>query len=71
MTEGVEDEQERLDRHLKEAEPLEDDQMADPLTAVKALRLEQLAVCRIKTADEIQKMHDKSSASKINKPDQE
>ena len=31
----------------------------DPLAAVKAMRLQQLAVCRLKTAAELQAMRDK------------
>ena len=30
----------------------------DPLAAIKALRLEQLAVCRLKSEDEMQAMRD-------------
>ena len=33
-------------------------QAEDPLAAFKALRLEQLAVCRLKTAQEMQAMRD-------------
>ncbi|MFQ3228924.1 hypothetical protein [Reinekea sp.] len=36
----------------------------DPLAAVKELRLQQLAVCRVKAAEEIQTMTDKFEANK-------
>jgi hypothetical protein len=36
----------------------------DPLAAVKELRLQQLAVCRVKAAVEIQTMTDKLQANK-------
>lgn len=34
-------------------------QMDDPLAAIKAMRLEQLAMCRLKTAQEMQAMRNK------------
>lgn len=39
-------------------------QADDPLAAIKALRLEQLAVCRLKTAQEMQRMRDKTQSNK-------
>lgn len=71
MTEEVDDEQQRLERSFKEAQSLEDNQIDDPLSAVKAVRLKELAVCRINTAEEIQRMHDKSSATQVDPSNQE
>ncbi len=58
-----------VDPELEQAGELADDSLAyakaqgtqpvvDPLAAIKALRLEQLAVCRLKSEDEMQAMRD-------------
>ncbi|CAM3682664.1 hypothetical protein [Rheinheimera salexigens] len=38
-----------------------DNQADDPLAAIKAMRLAQLAVCRLKTAEEMQAMAEQST----------
>ncbi len=41
----------------------------NPLAAIKALRLEQLAVCRLKTAQDMQNMRDKAQSNKGDQAD--
>lgn len=49
-----------LEYEKAQAEMQSDD---DPLAAIKAMRLEQLAVCRLKSEQEMQAMRDKSQLS--------
>lgn len=44
-------------------------QTDNPLAAIKALRLEQLAVCRLKTAQDMQNMRDKAQSNKGDQAD--
>jgi hypothetical protein len=41
----------------------------DPLAAIKTMRLEQLAVCRLKAVKEMQAMGDKATKSKVKTDD--
>lgn len=41
----------------------------DPLAAIKALRLEQLTVCHLKTAQDMQNMRDKAQSNKGDQAD--
>ncbi|MGI5307933.1 hypothetical protein [Rheinheimera sp. WS51] len=44
-----------------------DQQAEDPLAAIKLMRLQQLAVCKLKTAAEMQAMQEKKQAFKEQK----
>ena len=54
-------------RSLERAEANNQKKSDDPLAAVKDMRLQQLAACRIKTADELKTKMDKREMEKEQK----
>lgn len=64
MSDDIEQAKEHADDSLEYEKAQSSLQADDPLAAIKALRLEQLAVCRLKTAQEMQRMRDKTQSNK-------
>ncbi|WP_205340780.1 hypothetical protein [Denitrificimonas caeni] len=64
MSDDIEQAKERADDSLEYEKAQGGLQADDPLAAIKALRLEQLAVCRLKTTQEMQRMRDKTQSNK-------
>lgn len=64
MSDDIEQAKEHADDSLEYEKAQGGLQADDPLAAIKALRLEQLAVCRLKTAQEMQRMRDKTQSNK-------